>query len=128
MKEITCKNYANDKYYPIVRNAIDEILKEKNYISPIDLFIHCNRLDKKAYEDWRLGKIRYLEKVIEGNLSVLNRFLRIIWYHTKKIGLKESITVYKRWGRGRKSILRFSKSGNSNIERLYSTHYVKVRS
>ncbi|WP_216625100.1 hypothetical protein [Paenibacillus phytorum] len=29
------------------------------------------------------------------------------------------------WGKGAKSQLRFSKSGDSQVERHYSTHYVK---
>ncbi|ODS36000.1 MAG: hypothetical protein A7316_10405 [Candidatus Altiarchaeales archaeon WOR_SM1_86-2] len=122
--KIASKNYTRDKYYSIVRNAVEEILKKQGYVSPVDLFIHCNRLDKKKYEGWRFKRVPYLEKVIKGNLSTLNRFLRILKYHAGSMCLKESITTYKSWGKGSKIILRFSKSGNNHLEKLYSTHYV----
>lgn len=124
MKEISSRNYSKDKYYPIVSKAVEEILKKQNYVSPVDLFIYCDRLDKKEYEEWRLNRITYLEKVLKGNLSVLNRFLRILRYYANSIGLKESISVYKSWGSGIKNNLCFSKTGNKCMEMLYSTHYV----
>ena len=124
MKDISNKNYKSDKYYSIICKAVHEILNKQNYISPVDLFIYCGRLDKKKYEEWRLKKIPYLEKVIDGNLSVLNRFLRILRYHAKNTGLKESKTVYKSRGKGEKVLLRFSKFNSYYMEKSYSTHYV----
>jgi len=38
--------------------------------------------------------------------------------------LKPSWTGYSSWGKGRKIRLRFSKSGDENIERAYATHFV----
>jgi hypothetical protein len=45
----------------------------------------------------------------------------------KKQGLKESFTYYKRWGsKGKDTVkLRFSKSGNETVEKIYATHFVK---
>jgi hypothetical protein len=37
---------------------------------------------------------------------------------------KASFTAYKKWGKGNKVDLRFSKSGDANIEKFYSTHFV----
>lgn len=42
--------------------------------------------------------------------------------------LKVSKTVYVSWRKGPKQRLRFSKSGNPEIETMYSTHYVLVKS
>ncbi|MDA2922950.1 hypothetical protein MYX07_06835 [Patescibacteria group bacterium AH-259-L07] len=124
MKIIKPKNYTKDKYYPTVCKDVGEVLKKQNYVSPIDLFIQCGRLDRKKYEEWRLKKVPYLEKAIRGRLSTLNRILRILRCHARKIGLKESMTVYKSWGKGRKILLRFSRSDKNHVERLYFTHYV----
>jgi hypothetical protein len=33
-------------------------------------------------------------------------------------------TVYRQWGKGKKRILRFSKSGDPNLEKAYSRHYI----
>ena len=38
--------------------------------------------------------------------------------------LVPSITVYMRWGKGPKRRLRFTKSGDSNLEAAYATHFV----
>lgn len=41
--------------------------------------------------------------------------------------LKPCWTVYKAWGKkGRKIFLRFSKSGEENIEKLWATHFVWI--
>jgi hypothetical protein len=44
----------------------------------------------------------------------------------REMTLKESYTAYMSWGKGTKRPLRFSKSGDSQVERHYSTHYVKL--
>ena len=50
--------------------------------------------------------------------------------YAKKSNLKPSFCYYKRWGvkkkHGHKPVipLRFSKSGNPEIEKAYATHYV----
>lgn len=52
--------------------------------------------------------------------------------YAKKANLKPSFCYYKRWGvkkrHGHKAVisLRFSKSGNPEIERAYATHYVDL--
>ena len=38
--------------------------------------------------------------------------------------LDESWTGYNQYGKGMKRRLRFSKSGNENIEKAYATHYI----
>ena len=37
-------------------------------------------------------------------------------------------TVYYQWGKGRKRVLRFSKSGKQTLEDAYSRHYTWNRS
>jgi hypothetical protein len=40
------------------------------------------------------------------------------------LDLKPSLTVYKRWTKGSRPLLRFSKTGDHNIEAAYSRHFV----
>ena len=55
--------------------------------------------------------------------------------YAKKAGLKPSFCYYKRWGvkkkggQGHKPVipLRFSKSGDPEIERWYATHFVDTK-
>jgi len=81
-------------------------------------------LDKKDYEAWRMGRIPYLEKVCRGNLRKMSLIMKELRSYALKNNFKASITVYKKWGKGNSTDLRFSKSGNKDIERDYSTHYV----
>ena len=125
MKKITLATYKKDKYYPKVTRAVHELLKDEVFVAPVDVFIRMGVLTKEAYEEWRFGHIRYLEKVISCNLSKANRILRILRLHAKDRGLKPSKTVYKKWGKkSRKILLRFSKTGNPALEEGYSTHYI----
>lgn len=88
----------NTKLKQEVHSAVCSTLKEKIYVSPVDVLIKMEVLSAKDYENWRFAR--------ENNL-------------------KPSCTVYNQWGaKGRKIPLRFSKSGNSGIEQAYATHYV----
>lgn len=121
------KDYRKDLLYPAVTKAVSEILKTSDFVAPVDLLLKMQRLTKEKYEDWRFGRVRYLERVCIGNLSKLNRILRILERHARDMGLKPSQTVYHKWGRGGKRIiLRFSKSGARNLEAAYSRHYVAI--
>jgi hypothetical protein len=128
MKKITAANYRTDKLYPAVARAVEEILKTTNVVTPVELLLRTQRITKQKYEDWRFGRIPYLERVCVGNLSKLNVILRILDHHARALGLKPSQTVYHKWGRGGKHIiLRFSKSGAPALEAAYSRHYVATR-
>jgi hypothetical protein len=37
------------------------------------------------------------------------------------------MTVYKSWGKGKKVLLQFSKSGDPSLETAYATHFVKPK-
>ena len=40
------------------------------------------------------------------------------------MNFEPSLTVYNKYGKGSKQKLRFSKSGDFNIEKAYSTHFL----
>jgi hypothetical protein len=44
-------------------------------------------------------------------------------FHAHDLNLKPSLTVYKRHGKGPR--LRFSKTGNPNLEAAYATHLIR---
>lgn len=108
-----------------IHKSVSAVLAENGYISPIDVLIKMDRLTVKQVEDWRFKRIDYLERAINLNLAKLNHFLQALKKYAKEQNLKPSITVYKSWGKGVKKTLRFSKTGKPNMEKLYSTHYVK---
>lgn len=97
-----------------------KIVSEKGFVSAIDLFLVIGWLTQNKLTEWKAGKVPYLERVVEANLHKLSAAMKEFraWaIHSK---LKPSITVYKH----KSCKLRFSKSGNPNIETAYSTHYV----
>jgi hypothetical protein len=108
-----------------VRVTAGSLLYTKGYISPVDLLIAMEKLSPKNYEDWRMGRIPYLEKVCETNLSKLTSIMKELRSYAHENGLKSSLTVYQKWGKGNKIRLRFSKSGIPQIEEAYATHYIR---
>ena len=111
-----------------VNTAMYELIKEKGIASPVEVLIAIGVLSKVDYERWRRGQIDYLERVCKINLGKLSTINREIRVYAQKNNLKPSWTFYKQWGkgktRGKRILLRFSKYGNENIEKLYATHYV----
>lgn len=119
-KELTAK----------IHSSMYQQCKDRGYATPVDVLMDVGVLSKKSYEDWRFGKVPFLEKVCGVNLHKLSFIMGQIRNFARKNGYKESFTYYKRWGTKNRGVgkstipLRFSKSGNPDIERSYATHYL----
>ena len=124
MKKVTAENYQKDKYYPRVVRAVQSILAKGDVVTAIDVFVQIDLLRKEDVESWRFGRIPYLEKVIHCNLEKAERILRILRMHVHDLNMIPSITVYVKWGKGRRIPLRFSKSGIPRLEEAYSRHFL----
>ena len=96
---------------------------EKGFVCAIDILLQLNYLTEKDYENWRIGRVDYLEKVCNTNLSKLTLINKLIKKYSTELDLKSSWTGYNQFGKGIKRRLRFSKSGDKSIEDRYSTHY-----
>jgi hypothetical protein len=123
MKHISVNTYKKDKYYPRIVRAVRNILAQSDVIAPSEILIEMGNLSKKDYEAWRRGQVPYLERRIEGSLSKANRILRIIGFYAHDLNMVPRQTIYHQWGKGKNRVLRFSKSGDPNIEKSYSRHY-----
>lgn len=105
---------------------------ERGYATPVDVLMDIGALSKKNYEDWRYGRVPYLERVCTMNLHKLSTVMHQMRVYAKNAGLKPSFCYYKQWavkkkgGQGKKPVipLRFSKSGDPEIEKQYATHFV----
>jgi hypothetical protein len=82
-------------------------------------------LDPREYENWRMKRVPYLERVITVNLGKINFIMKTVRQNCRNAHCRESWTGYKSWGREAKMPLRFSKSGENAIERTYATHFLK---
>jgi len=108
-----------------VIHASEEALHKQQYVSPIDVFLGMKLLQPIQVEDWRKGRIPYLKREIQGSLSKITFCMKCFraWAHEK--GLKPSPSAYlRRKISGSARVLRFSVSGNPQIEESYRTHYI----
>ncbi len=108
-----------------MNRASSKLLRERGFISLVDVLIQMGRLTKENYESWRMRRIPYLERAIGLNLSQLNLLRRTLRQNALNGHLQPRKTVYVSWGKGPKQPLRFSRSGHPGIEEAYATHFVR---
>lgn len=106
-----------------VATVAGDIVSKKGYVSVIDLFLGIGWLTSDKVVDWKSGKVPYLERVITANLSKISKAMKEFKTWAVHSKLKASFTGYKYKGQK----LRFSKTGQLNIETAYSTHYLLIR-
>jgi hypothetical protein len=107
-----------------VARAAEAVLAEREFVTPIDVLVGLGWLAPSRVEDWRCGRVAYLEAVTFANLGKISRAMRAFRRWAERRGLKPSETGYVRRTRGHRRALRFSKSGAPAIERAYRTHWV----
>ena len=106
----------------IVR-AAETALAAQHYVSPVDVLVGIGWLDPGTVDRWRRGEIQYLERVIHTNLARISEAMKLFraWVTAKELRASETDYLARTPQRQR---LRFSRSGNPTIERLYRTHWV----
>lgn len=114
----TVETYHLDPMYPKIVRDTASILAHGKVVAPVDVLVRMRVLDLQHLEDWRRGRVPYLERVIQGNLTRLSRLLRILRFHAYDLNLKPSWTAYMRWGKGPKQRLRFTKTTFRSSRRL----------
>ena len=118
-----------------VNSAMYQQCRDRGFATPVDVLMEIGYLSKKDYENWRHGRVPYLERVCTANLSKLSTVMHQMRFYARNAGLKPSFCYYKQWGvkkkngQGHKPVipLRFSKSGAPEIERCYATHFVDTK-
>jgi len=120
-------NEKESKLVGKVRYSMYQQVSKGGVVVPVQVLMDVGMLTKKDYEEWRFGRVDYLERVCRGNLRRISGVMREVRLQAQKHGLKPSWTCYKQWGckgGGPPKKLRFSKYGKEKIERAYATHYV----
>jgi hypothetical protein len=121
---VSADTFRDDPLYPRIVGAVEKLLARDKVVAPVDVLINMSLLEPEQVEDWRRGRVTYLEKVTNCNLTRLSRLLRILRLHAHELNLVPSVTVYKRWGKGPKQRLRFTKTGDPRVEEAYARHFV----
>jgi hypothetical protein len=106
----------------VVRVA-EQALAEAGFVTPIDVLVGLGWLTPADVENWRRGRVPYLERVTQAGLGKLSTAMRAFRRWARRRGLRPSQTDYRSWTRSR-TVLRFSKSGNPHIELAYRTHWI----
>jgi hypothetical protein len=106
-----------------VVKAAETALAAQHYVSPIDVFAGIGWLDPGAEKRWRQGQIDCLEGAVQASLPRLSEAMKLFrsWATGKGLLASETAYVARTPQRG---TLRFSRSGNPTIEKLYRTHWV----
>ena len=121
---VTVASFRDDPMYPRIARVVAAILTHGKIVTPIDVLVRMGLLAPERLEDWRRGRVPYLEKVVNCNLTRLSRVLRILRLHAHDLNLMPSVTVYMRWGKGPRQRLRFTKTGHPSLEDAYARHFV----
>ena len=124
MPAVTVATFRDDSLFPKMSRVVEIILEKDKVVRPIDVLIGMQLLSRDDLEEWRCGRVPYLEKVIDCNLTRLSRLLRILQFHVHDLNLVPSVSAYMRHGSGPKRQLRFTKTGDAKLERAYSTHFI----
>jgi hypothetical protein len=124
IRKPTLADYRQDTLYPRLVRAVQDLLQRGKVVTPVEVLVGMELLTREHLEDWRCGRVRYLEAVIHCNLNRLGRLLRILRFHAHDLNLKPSWTAYLRHGKGPKHRLRFTKTGDTRLEEAYATLFV----
>lgn len=107
-----------------VKQLVSELSYLKGYVCSVDVLLKLGYITQSDYQNWRMGKIEYLEKVCDVNLHKLSTVNKFIRKFAAEWNLEASWTEYNKIGKEPKKRLIFSKTRDSKIEYAYATHYL----
>ena len=81
-----------------IYSSMEQQCKKRGYAAPVDVLMDIGVLPKQKYEDWRNGRVDYLERVCTVNLHKLSFIMSQIRAYAREQGLKPSFCYYKQWG------------------------------
>jgi hypothetical protein len=116
---------SRDSLAPIVAEVVDEILESGDVVAPVDVLVALEILTPEQVDTWRTGGMPYLERGITAGLSRVARILRLLRERALELGLEPIPGKYLRRKKGSRTRLRFSKRGDAESEKAYSTHFVR---
>ena len=112
-----------NKLEQLVVRAAEAALAERKLVTSIDVLVGMGGLELRRADEWRQGRVEYLERVVIASLGKISTAMRCFQRWAQRRGLKPSETAYVARTR-RRQPPRFSKSGDPAIERAYRTHWV----
>ena len=74
-----------------VHSAVYHQCQCRGYAAPVDVLMEVGVLPKQKYEDWRFGRVDYLERVCTVNLRKLSFIMHQMRVYAQKTGLTLSL-------------------------------------
>jgi hypothetical protein len=106
-----------------VARAAEASLAAQHYVSPLDVIVGIGWLDGGTVRRWQQGQIECLEETLQTHPSRISEAIELLRSWATGKGLSASETDYVARTPQRQT-LRFSRSGNPALERLYRTHWI----
>jgi hypothetical protein len=78
----------NDEIKHKVHSAMYHQCKARGYTTPVDVLMDIGILTRQKYEEWRFGRVPFLEAVCNGNLKKLSTVMHEIRSYAKEHHLK----------------------------------------
>lgn len=108
-----------------VLGAAAGILQHKASVGPLDVLVSVGLLNPDYVRDWKIGKISYLEQIIEVDLHKVNYALKCLRQWAIQKGLKPKEVNYTlKSNNGTTRNLDFTKNGHPKSELAYRIHYL----
>lgn len=109
-----------------VHRAAEAALAHHSYVSAIDVLNGIGWLQYVHMQDWHKGRINTLDETIQTDPKRVSAALRMFREWAVNKGLQPSETEYARHAPGGIVHLRFTLSGDPELERTYRTHFVSA--
>jgi hypothetical protein len=109
-----------------VIEAAERTLAAQDYVSPVDVFVRIGWLYPGAPKRWQQGQIDCLEEATQTNPGRVWEAMELLRTWATGKGLLASETDYVARTPQRQA-LRFSRSGDAALERMYRTHWVSPK-
>ena len=106
-----------------VRRVAEQALAEQHYVRPVDVLLGLGWLAPSHLNEWRQGRVPYLERVVQASLGKVSTAMAELRRWARERDLRPSETTYLARTRDHRQ-LQFSASGDPGIERAYRTHWV----
>ncbi len=96
---VSVDNFRDDPMFHRIECVVADLFAKGNVVAPVDVLVGMGLLRPEHLNNWRRGRVPYLERVVNCNLTRLSRLLRILRFHAHDLNRKPSATVYKRYGK-----------------------------
>jgi len=90
---VSVDNFQNDPLFQRIQRVVAELLTKGNVVAPVDVLVGMGLLSPEHLHNWRRGRVPYLERVINCNLTRLSRLLRIC-ASTRMISISSPLRRY----------------------------------